>query len=78
MFDDFMKSTIWEDIVQEMEVWLEGLHEELEDSGGMTPDKTLHRIGGNAQAIRMFMQMPERIRDNINEPLPDIPAKEKS
>ena len=64
-FDEFMGSTVWDDMVQEMQIWLDGLHLELENQGGETPDRVLHRIGGNAQAIRVFMKMPEVIRDNI-------------
>jgi len=67
MFDDFMKSTIWDDILQEMNDWLEDIHRGLEDPNGETDDKALHRLGGNAETIRNIMKMPEVIRDNIKE-----------
>ena len=45
--------------------WLMGLHEELEDNEGNHSDKTLHRLGGSAEAIRYFKQLPETIKNNI-------------
>jgi len=66
-FDEFMESTIWDDMVQEMNNWLGDIHKMLEDPGGGADDKTLHRLGGNAETIRNIMKMPEVIRDNIIE-----------
>ena len=68
-FDELVRSTVWEDILREMDAWLEDIHEELEDSDRETPDKVLHRLGGAAQAIRRFKAMPEVIRDNIKDDL---------
>ena len=64
-FDDFLGSLVWRDILQELEEWLKDVHDALEDPDGETEDKTLHRLGGNAQAIRRFILLPEIMRDNI-------------
>ncbi len=66
-FNVFMDSTIWEDLLNELKMWLDAVHGESEDPDGKTPDRVLHRLGGNAQAIRRFMLMPEVIRDSIIE-----------
>jgi len=64
-FEAFEKSTIWWDMMLELGHWLMKIHEELEDHGGVHSDKTLHKLGGNAEAIRYFKQLPETIRNNI-------------
>lgn len=67
--EEFEKSIIWQDFLLELEDWLEGVHEMLEGSiseeGEALSDKGLHRLGGSAEAIRHFMEMPERIAKNI-------------
>ena len=68
-FNEFMDSTIWEDMLQEMNAWLGDIHKGLEDVDGKASDKDLHRLGGNAETIRNVMQMPETIRDNIKDDL---------
>jgi len=68
-FDEFMKSAVWEDMLKEMNDWLGDIHKGLEDPGGLTDDKLLHRLGGNAETIHNIMQMPETIRDNIKDDL---------
>ncbi len=50
-FKDFMRSNIWRDFKHELEVWLEDIHLSLEDSSRDMPDKTLHRLGGNAEVV---------------------------
>ena len=62
-----MDSTIWEDLLNELKLWLRDVHGDLEDPTGENPVGTLRRLGGNAQAIRRFMLMPEVIRDSIIE-----------
>ena len=66
-FNEFMDSTIWDDLRRELELWLGDVHEDLENASGENDEKILHRLGGSAQAIRRFMLMPEVIRDSIIE-----------
>ena len=64
-FEDFVKSSVWADMVDELNRWLGDVHVILEDPNGDLKDKALHRAGGNAETIRNVHQMPEVIRDNI-------------
>jgi len=68
-FEDFVKGSVWADIVKELNLWLEDIHIVLEDPNGDLEDKALHRLGGNAETIRKVHQMPEVIRDNIKASL---------
>lgn len=49
---DFKESTIWADISEELRVWINQIHEELEDPDADMTDKMLYRLGGSALAIR--------------------------
>ena len=66
-FEEFMDSTVWDDMLQELNAWVDDVHKILEDPSGDVGDKSLHRLGGNAETIRNVMKMPEEIRDNIIE-----------
>jgi len=66
-FSEFMDSTIWDDILQELNAWLDDVHKILEDPSGDANEKALYRLGGNAETIRNVMRMPEVIRDSIIE-----------
>ena len=50
--EDFSQSMVWRDICEELDIWLERIRDEVEDPDGKCTDKTLHRLGGNAQTIR--------------------------
>ena len=64
-FDDFVESGVWKDIVGELDIWLKMIHISLEDPNSDALDKTLHRLGGNAETVRRVLLMPEVIRKNI-------------
>lgn len=64
---NFMKGTIWQDFQRELERWLNDVHKNLEDLDTKTPDKLLHRLGGNAETIRHVLRMPEVIIMNIED-----------
>lgn len=63
--NEFMKGSIWRDIVDELDLWLKDIHETLEDPDSTLSRKRIYRLGGNAEAVRKLMLMPEMIRDNI-------------
>lgn len=65
----FMESLIWQDIKDELDAWLKDIHEGLEDPDGKLPDKALHRLGGNAEAVRNFRNMPREMLNNLMEDL---------
>jgi len=64
-FEDFAKGPVWADMVDELNRWLDDIHVSLEDPNGDMADKSLHRLGGNAETIRKVHLMPEVIRENI-------------
>ena len=64
-FDDFMESGVWKDMITELTLWLGRIRNELEDPNSDASDKTLHRLGGSAEAVRMALTLPDSIRENI-------------
>ncbi len=66
-WEDFLKSHIWQDMNEEYIQWLADLHSLLEDSAGGTPDKTLHRAGGAAEAVRNMLKMPSIMIENLTQ-----------
>jgi hypothetical protein len=52
VLEEFKTSSIWEDLSEELKIWLGLIHFQLEDSQLELTDKELHRLGGNAEAIR--------------------------
>ena len=64
-FSEFLESTIWADLRDELEVWLEGVRDGLEDTG--MPVEDLYRNQGRAEAVRYVLSLPETIRDTLVE-----------
>lgn len=75
-FKSFMESSVWTDMQNEMDRWINDIHEALEsgvsvDMSNSRPqiieltDKQLHRLQGSAEAVRRFKRLPEVIIDNI-------------
>jgi len=68
-WEDFERGKFWKEIVSEYTLWLEDIHNELEDNGGDKPDKALHRLGGNAEALRNCMQVVTNIIEALKAEL---------
>lgn len=66
-FDDFVVGNIWEDIHNELNKWLDDIHESLEDPDDALDNKQHAKLRGNAEAVRKFMLLPFMVRDNISE-----------
>lgn len=66
-FAEFMKGSIWADMKEEIDLWIEDIHEDLEDPSGLATEKELNRLGGNVEAMRKLKMMPEMIMHNILE-----------
>ena len=66
-FDQFMKGSVWRDMLDELKLWLEDIHETMEDPAGILSTEALYRLQGNAETVRKLILMPEMIRDNILE-----------
>lgn len=70
-FEQGMSSPFWQDMRRALEAWLSDVRDALEDPDNLLLDKTLHRLGGNAEAIRRVLVLPEEtlrnIKDNLKE-----------
>jgi len=66
-FNDFVDGSIWKDIHDELNKWLDDIHESLEDPEDVLDDKQHAKLRGNAEAVRKFMLLPYMVRENILE-----------
>lgn len=57
--EDFKKSVIWQDILDEINVWLEQIRGYLENVDLSASHRQLDRWGGCAEAIRNMQMIPE-------------------
>jgi len=65
--EDFVRhSSVWKDIRTELSIWLGEVHEMLENLDGSLPSRMLDRLGGCAEAIRNFEDLPHTILTNID------------
>ena len=64
-FSEFLESTIWADLKDELEVWREGVRDGLEDTS--LPIEEVYRNQGRAEAVRYALSLPETIRDTLLE-----------
>ena len=48
----FESSLIWTDIEEELAIWLDDIHMQMENNSGELSARTLDRLGGNAEALR--------------------------
>lgn len=64
-FTEFLESTIWADVKGELDIWLEGVRDGLEDTNLGVED--LYRNQGRAEAVRYVLSLPETIRDMLVE-----------
>ena len=62
-FEDFMESTIWQDMNHEIRIWLDGARDGLESP--TADEKELYRNQGRADACRRFLSLPEVMRDSL-------------
>lgn len=62
----FKSSVIWKDVKDELEVWLNEVHKQLENLDGEFSSRGLDRLGGSAEAIRNFMDFQKVIMTNYD------------
>ncbi len=62
--EQFRESKIWTAIMEELVTWLGDVQVQLEDSDGETEERTLRRLGGNAQALRRVMTILDVMIEN--------------
>jgi hypothetical protein len=54
-YEEFLESSIWAHLSEELQNWLHQVHEQLETEVALD---AMYRLQGNAEAIRRFMQLP--------------------
>ena len=66
-FEQGLSSPFWQDMKNQIEAWLSDVRDALEDPENISFDKTLHRLGGNAQALRRVLILPSETLVNLRE-----------
>jgi hypothetical protein len=66
-FEQGIESQFWQDMKRQIEAWLSDVRDTLEDSDNFLFDKTLHRLGGNAEALRRVLILPGETLKNLRE-----------
>ena len=74
MFEEFLKSSIWEDMNYELDLWLEDIRQALEDIGDHA---ALLRLQGNAEFVRKTKSLPVNVLENIKEDIERESKEEK-
>jgi len=64
-FEEFEKSIIWQDILGELKMWLDDIHEAMEDPKNLRSEREHATLRGNADTIHKVEELPEMIRKNI-------------
>lgn len=62
--EDFERSFIWQDILEELDKWLEDVHSMLENHKIKLDHRALDRLGGNAEAFHKFEDILDYMIDN--------------
>lgn len=78
-FNGFIDGSIWKDIADDLEKWLDDIHDAMEDPSEILTDRQQAKLRGNAEAVRKFQLIAHMIRDNIledQEKKEDKPLKE--
>jgi len=60
---EFSRSGIWLDILDELGIWLNQIHEQLENHGMECDHRMLDRLGGCAEAVRNFSDIVNVLTD---------------
>lgn len=70
--EDFIMSPGWADIKSQLLAWLEDIRDSLEDQDNILLDKTLHRLGGNAELLRRVIALPSVTLANLTEGIKEV------
>jgi hypothetical protein len=60
---DFEESVVWQDIKEELGIWLTEIRDQLENSDMQFSSRVLDQLGGSAKALRMVQMIPEVLRN---------------
>jgi hypothetical protein len=64
-FENFEKSSIWKDILEELNLWLDEIHKSSENPEAEA--RALFQMQGNAEAIRKVMMLPGEVAINLRQ-----------
>ena len=70
-WEEYERGKFHKEIQKELRAWLEDIHLQLEDTTGDSSDKGLHRLGGNAEAVRNCIAMVPNIIETLRVELED-------
>ena len=71
-FQQGIESLFWQDMKNQIEAWLSDVRDALEDSDNILRDETLRRLGGNAEALRRVLRLPEETLANLRDKMREI------
>jgi len=71
-FEAGLESNFWKDVSGQLETWIIDIRDALEDPDGLIPEKVLNRLGGNAEAIRRVLVLPNEIIDALKHGIKEI------
>lgn len=64
---DFLKGMVYQDIQEELNIWINELQGLLEDPDGTTDPLIIAQTRGSIRACRNFLQMPQVLLENMEE-----------
>ena len=65
MLKDFTEGVVWQDLKDELGLWLEDIRNRLEDSDNTLFPEDIKRLQGNAEAVRNVLMLPENLILNL-------------
>ena len=71
-FKEWAESVPCQDFKNQLQAWLKDIQLTLEDADNILLDKTLHRLGGNAEALRYAMVLLDITLANLEDDIRDI------
>lgn len=71
-FQDGMSSPFWRNMERQLQVWLEDIRDNLEDPDNIYLERTLRRLGGNAEALRYVLKLPSITLANLEDGITDV------
>jgi len=71
-FRRWTEMTPCQDFKNQLQAWLKDIQIALEDSDGILMDKSLHRLGGNAQMLRYVLGLFDVTLANLEDDIRNV------
>jgi len=71
-YKEWLEARACQDYKNQLTAWLKDIQLTLEDADNILLDKTLHRLGGNAEALRYAMVLLDITLANLEDDIRDI------